>query len=182
MTCIVALAHEGKVYMGCDSAGVCGYSLQVRADPKIYRVGEFLFGFTSSFRMGQLLGYKFTPPDHDPRLPVEKYMVTEFIDKLRECLKAGGFAKKDSEVESAGTFLVAYKQRIFYVGNDYQVGENTDPYNACGCGEDLALGSLFSTQQHAQFELTPSERVKLALQAAERFSAGVRAPFRIETL
>ncbi len=54
MTCIAAVAHEGNVWMGADSAGVSGLALAVRRDPKIYRVGDFLFGFTSSFRMGQL--------------------------------------------------------------------------------------------------------------------------------
>lgn len=52
MTCVVALKHDGRVYMGADSAGVGGYSLQIRNDPKIYRVKDLLFGFTTSFRMG----------------------------------------------------------------------------------------------------------------------------------
>ena len=43
MTCIAAVAHEGNVWMGADSAGVAGLALAVRRDPKIYRVGDFLF-------------------------------------------------------------------------------------------------------------------------------------------
>jgi hypothetical protein len=56
MTCIVGIVENGKVYMGGDAAGVNGYSVRVRKDPKLFKVGEFLFGYTSSFRMGQLLG------------------------------------------------------------------------------------------------------------------------------
>lgn len=43
--------------MGCDSAGVGGWHLQLRADPKVFHVGHFLIGYTDSFRMGQLLRF-----------------------------------------------------------------------------------------------------------------------------
>ncbi len=181
MTCIVALKHEDVIYMGADSAGVGGLSLTVRNDPKIYRVGEVLFGFTTSFRMGQLLGYSFRMPLRDPVITVEKFMVTDFIDAVRTCLKNGGYAKKDNEVEHGGTFLVAYNKRLFYIDSDYQVGEAKLPFDACGCGQDLALGSLYSTSK-ASPAIPPRERIQLALEAAERFSVGVRGPFLIEEL
>jgi len=57
MTCIVGLIDKEskKIYMGGDSAGVANYSLSVRKDPKVFKRYGFIFGFTSSFRMGQLL-------------------------------------------------------------------------------------------------------------------------------
>ena len=181
MTCIVALKHRGAVHMGADSAGVGGYSLMVRQDPKIYRNGPVLFGFTSSFRMGQLLGHAFRMPLRSPELSLDKFMVTDFIDAIRKCLKDGGYAKKDNEVESAGRFLVAYASEIFMVDSDYQVGRPTAPFDSVGCGADLALGSLATTERIAR-SLHPQARLTLALQAAEDMSAGVRAPFRFEVL
>lgn len=175
MTCIAAVAEAGVVWMAADSAGVAGLALTVRRDPKIYRVADFLFGFTSSFRMGQLLGYKFSPPQHHAEWDIERYMTTVFVDALRQTLKDGGFARNDSGVEQAGEFLVGYRGRIFRVCSDYQVGENVDPFDAVGCGADLALGAL-----HATREKSPAERVLMALEAAEAFSAGVRRPFRVE--
>lgn len=176
MTCIVAVAQGGNVWMGADSAGVVGLSLRMRNDPKIYRVGKFLFGFTSSFRMGQLLGYKFNPPEQ-VSMSDEKYMATVFVDELRETLKAGGFVKTDNGVESGGTFLVGYHGHIFKIYDDFQVAEAVEPYDACGCGEDIALGALFASRG-----LPPGERVHLALEAAQTFSAGVRAPFICRSL
>lgn len=175
MTCIVAVAHKGDVWMGADSAGVAGTRLTVRRDPKIYRVGDFLFGFTSSFRMGQLLGYTFKPPQHPSELGVERYMNTVFIDALRDCLKAGGYARTNNGAEEAGLFLVAYRARIFRVDDDYQVGESGEAFNAVGCGADLALGALHATRDKA-----PADRVEVALGAAEAFSAAVRRPFLVE--
>jgi hypothetical protein len=162
--------------MGADSAGVTGLSLAVRRDPKIYRVGDFLFGFTSSFRMGQLLGYKFNPPQHHGEWSIELYMTTYFIDALRDTLKSGGCARTDNGAEVAGEFLVGYRGHIFRVCSDYQVGENMEPFDAVGCGAELALGALHATRDNSN----PNDRVIMALEAAEAFSAGVRRPFRVE--
>ena len=75
MTCIVGLVHEGVVYIGGDSAGVAGLSLTVRADEKVFQNGEFLMGFTTSFRMGQLLRYSLKPPCSYPDDDINQYMV-----------------------------------------------------------------------------------------------------------
>ena len=106
MTCIVGLVHEGVVYIGGDSAGVGGMSLTVRADEKVFQNGEFLMGFTTSFRMGQLLRYSLKPPRRHPDDDIHQYMVVDFINAVRECLKSGGYASKKNDVESGGTFLV----------------------------------------------------------------------------
>lgn len=177
MTCIVAIAHEGIVYMGADSAGVAGMQLSVRRDPKIYQVGDFLFGFTTSYRMGQLLGYSFTPPTRKPEESTERYMTTTFVDALRLTLKLGGYAKTENGVEQSGEFLVGYRGRVFRICADYQVGENHAAFDAVGCGSDIALGAMYACD-----DKPPTERIRRALLAAESFSAGVRAPFMIAKL
>ena len=177
MTCIAAFVQDGAVWMGADSTGVGGYDLTVRADQKIFRNGEMLFGFMSSFRMGQLLRHALTIPDHDPRVDDEKYLTVTFIDAVRECLKGKGWARKNNEQEAGGTFLIGYRGRLFQVEDDYQVGIATDGFDACGCGGQIAKGALF-----ASTHLKGEARVEMALKAAERFSAGVRGPFHITCL
>lgn len=177
MTCIVALAQNGALWMGADSAGVGNYRLQIRRDPKIYRVGDMLIGFTTSFRMGQLLGYRLTLPHHREDWSVEKYMHIEFIDAVRNVLKSGGYSRTKDGTEEAGTFLVGYRGRIFQICDDYQIAETEAGFDAVGSGIDVALGSL-----HTSVGLQPQERVTLALEAAARFNAGVHAPFIVEML
>ncbi len=179
MTAIVGLIDDGKIYMGADSAGVNGWLQHTsRADQKVFERKKFLFGFTSSFRMGQLLQYKMGIPLHDPEKEVFAYMVEDFVEAVRSCLKTGGYARKDNEEESGGTFLVGYRSRLFRIDGDYQVGESIIGYDACGCGEQPALGSLHST---AGIEsLKPKQRIQMALEAAQEFSAGVREPFHIK--
>ena len=128
MTCIVGLVDDGRVWMGGDSAGVAGWDLTVRADRKVFRNGPYVMGFTSSFRMGQLLRHGFEPPS-PPEQPgdLEAFMATTFIDAVRERLKAGGWAVKNLEQEQGGTFLVGVSGRLFEIGSDYQVGYRRRP-------------------------------------------------------
>ncbi|CAJ6179748.1 Uncharacterised protein [Burkholderia pseudomallei] len=175
MTCIVAVKHETGIYMDADSAGVGGWTVWDRLDPKIYRVGPFLIAFTTSYRMGQLLGHSLSVPDHREGVDTFAFMCTTFVDAVRECLKKGGFAHRENEREEGGTFLCAYRGRVFRVESDYQIGESATNFDACGCGQEFALGSLYSTSG-----MEPEQRVRTALCAAQRFSAGVREPFLIE--
>lgn len=178
MTCIVGIAHKGSVFIGGDSAGVSGLDVDRRKDRKVFRNGDFIFGFTSSFRMGQLLNYALEPPEYDETNEM-KFMTTTFINAIRECLKEGGFAKREKEVEEGGTFLVGFRGKLYTVYDDYQVAENLNGIASVGCGESYAKGSLFTT---ANMKKPPKERILLALKAAEEFSGGVSSPFFIETL
>ena len=83
--------------------------------------------------------------------------------------------KNKNEVETGGVWLVGYRGRLFYVGDDYQVGEYACGFGAVGCGEGYALGALFALHNGGK----PKKRIMIALRAAEYFSAGVRGPFRV---
>jgi ATP-dependent protease HslVU (ClpYQ) peptidase subunit len=174
MTCIVGLRHGGKVYVGGDSAGVSGWDVTVRVDPKAFVSGPYAMGFTTSFRLGQLLQFRLKLPE-PPRGPKRLYpfMVREFVEATRECLKTGGVATREKEAEQGGTFLVGVRGRIFIVESDYQVVEPAAPFAAIGSGAPYALGSLATSKGD------PVARVRQALAVAERFCAGVRGPFRI---
>lgn len=177
MTCVIGLIDKDKIYMGADSAGVSGLGLSIRADQKVFIKGDFIMGFTASFRMGQLLQYNLQIPSHHRGTDSFEYMVTSFVNAVRECMKNGGFAEKKDEKEKAGTFMVGHQGRLFRIDSDYQVAENVLPYDAIGCGENIALGALFVSGH-----LKPKERILRALEASEQFSSGVRRPFVIREL
>jgi hypothetical protein len=174
MTCIVGLVQNGRVFIGGDSAGLYDWDLVVRSDKKVCVNDGFAMGFTSSFRMGQLLAYALKPPQLKPGADIMRFMVTEFIDSVRECLKNGGWARRDNDVENGGHFLVGYKGRLFHVNNDYQVGESACGFHAVGCGATAAIGAL-----HVMPKMNPKKAVLTALAVAEKCSGGVRAPFNV---
>lgn len=178
MTCIVGLLDGDKIYMGADSAGVANsYALAIRADEKVFIKDNFIMGFTTSFRMGQLLRYKLQISPRAESIDVFEYMVTSFVEAVRKCLKDGGFAEEKDKQETGGTFLVGYAGRLFKITGEYQVEERLLSFTATGCGADIAFGVLFANKH-----LEPKERILQALEAAEYFSAGVRRPFIIKTL
>ncbi len=180
MTCIVGIIDKKTktVFIGGDSAGVGNYSIRLRKDPKVFIRGPFIMGFTTSFRMGQLLmsDERFRVRPQASYESNYEYMVSAFVPAIQKLFESGGYLEENNKVKTGGTFLVGYKGDLFCVEDDFQVAEHHDEFNACGCGEDYALGSLHSTKKS---KLSPAERVYEALEAAEYFSAGVRRPFNI---
>lgn len=173
MTCIVGIEHEGHVYIGGDSAGVSGLDVTGRVDEKVFVNGPFIMGFTTSFRMGQLLRYAFKPPKKPKGYDDMQYMTTTFVDAVRKCYESKGFLTKKDNVDEGGNFIVGYRGTMYDVESDFQVGRLTLPYHAIGCGGRYALGALYTMKQ----TLDPEIRIRQALAAAAQFSGGVRAPF-----
>ena len=178
MTCIVGIVKRksGNILIGGDSAAVDVSSgdMSTRKGSKVFESLGFVYGYTSSFRMGDILQYSFVPPPIND-LSVDNYIRTCYIDSLRECLEKKGYGhKKDGDV--GGDFLVGFRGRLFHIRSDYQVGESTDFYDACGIGRSIALGALHATKD---LRVADDRRIMMALSAAEAFSAYVRGPFNI---
>ena len=190
MTCIVATTDGQKVVLGGDSAGVREYEMRVRANAKVFRVGSYGIGFTSSFRMGQILQHSTElpepPTDADPDA-LERFMVLEFVNALRQLFKASGFEKtvtltrspqfSESGQEVAGVFLVGVAGQIFEIREDYHVARPATPFAAVGWGAQLAFGALHALEGFP--ELSLHERTMKALEASEAYSSAVRGPFQV---
>ena len=177
MTCIVGLVDKSNIYLGGDSAGINAFnlSISIRNDVKVFINGPFIMGFTTSFRMGQLLQYKFDPPKQTAAQDDMKYMVTDFIDSVRQCFAYNGFGSMSDKADNVGgNFLVGYNGTLYNIDSDFQVGIPKCGYDSVGCGSDLALGSMYSTVGKK-----PEDRITKALEAASQFSAGVAPPFLI---
>jgi len=178
MTGIVGIVGRGSVWLAGDRAGVeDGHYFTTVTQPKVFRNGDLVIGYTSSFRMGQLLQHRFTPPalPNDPA-QLDRYMATEFADAVRATLRDGGWLKRECEREAGGTYLVGTMGRLFTADGDFNFHEREDGFDACGSGVSVALGALYATRDA---EADPAERAVLALSAASRFTATVRGPFDV---
>ena len=171
MTCIIGLVSDGKVYMGGDSAGASGWLVRAVRSPKVFEVGPFIIGYTTSFRMGEILQYHLSVQPQNGESDHE-YMVCQFVEAVRATLKEHGFAKVENNVEEGGTFLVGYHGHLYSVDGDFQMTEHTDGYDACGCGQGFALGAMMALEG-----LSPKKRIRRALKIAAHFSGGVAGPF-----
>ena len=182
MTCIVGLTDNNKVYIGGDSASASNNRITISAVPKVFGVGDFLIGYTSSWRMGQILQHHFQidaavlPKVGDS---LWEFMVRVFVEEVRSLLKIFGYAKLKDNEETGGQFLVGYCGHLYFIDGDYQVNETINGMDACGSGEKYALGALHATEET---QLNPFQRIDAALEAAAEFCPTVRPPFRTKVL
>lgn len=184
MTCIVGWNAKGKIWMGGDSCGVYDDMKTVRKDPKVFRLGtDYIMAYAGSYRFGQLLRYKFTPPEKPEGKDDYEFLVVDWVDALRITMKDSGFTKVDDNVESiedAGA-IIGYNGKLYILEEDMQIGEIALPYVAMGSGSAYAWGS-FETGWRLSKRMSPRKRIQLALEAASTFSPGVCPPFTIQSL
>ena len=177
MTCIVGFMEKDKVYIGGDSAGVAGLDVTVRGDEKVFVNGEFIFGFTSSFRMGNILRYNFIPPMRKEGLTDLEFLHGDFIDGIMAILAKKKFAKVENNEAIGGAFLFGYRGKLYFIDSDFQLGTSLDNYDAIGCGGNYAKGALSALECAKGF--TPKDKILIALQSAVKHSGGVRPPFHV---
>lgn len=171
MTCIVGLVYDGKVYMGADSAASSGWTTRESGTPKLFRKGPYIIGYTTSFRMGQILHHMIDLPEAESEYD-ESFMVTRFVEAIRVKFKELGFTKIESNQETGGQFLVGVAGKIYEIDSDFQVQINADGMYAIGCGANYALGALYLKRRDS-----PKTSIELALCSAAYFSNGVSVPF-----
>jgi ATP-dependent protease HslVU (ClpYQ) peptidase subunit len=186
MTCIVGIIDRKNrgVIIGGDSAGSDGHVNTPRKDEKVFRIDDFIFGATTSFRMLQLIRYSFVPPKPDQKIgfgtakmseDIFRFMCTDFVDALRHCFKKGGFLGQANGVEFGGGFIVAYKDRLFSIDRDFQVAESLEEFTSVGAGEYFALAAMKALTENT--ELSPILIARKALEVTAHYSTVVRQPF-----
>lgn len=179
MTCIVGIAQGGRVWLGGDNAGfIGGGTILQHNNGKVFKSGEFVMGCAGRRRFGELARYAFKPPAIKIK-DVERYMVTTFIDALREALRGKGYLFSTNGQESADQdngdgMLVGVRGGLYFVGCDFTASMVADGIFSIGCGQDYALGALYATAT-----AEPEVRIGVALAAAERYSDGVVGPFHV---
>lgn len=179
MTCAVGLKANGRVYLGVDSACTSNLiQITARSSGKLFRLGPLLIASSGSRRAPQIIQHclseSFTGIERSPY----EWLVKRLTVTLRRALTEHGSLEKyaDGGADKQDlTMLIAYRNRLFELHEDFQVDEWREPYCAIGAGDQLALGAFFATK-----DLDPMARVRMALCAAAKFQGNVRPPFLIE--
>ena len=180
MTCIVALKHNDKIFMGGDSLGSSSYTKAVRLDEKVFVKDDMIFGFCGSFRMGQILQYVMTSPERPVGISDMKYLVAYWIPNLIDVFHDAGYrgdkgADDHEETRTGGQFLLGYKGTLYGIDSDFQVAIPADQYASIGSGQEFALGSIYTSKKAGVKD--PIKILTVALEAAETFANGVQQPF-----
>lgn len=180
MTCIVGFRDNDSVTLGGDHTSSDDSLLTLSRTPKVFKVGSYVMGHTSSWRLGNILQNVFTPPDDfpdDDRDELHSFMCRHFTGALRACLRKEGWLEKRNEREAGGRFLVGVRGALFVIQNDFSIYEPMAPYAAIGAGTPYALGALHAQQMLGYPAGGALPVIGLALQAAAEHSQYVRPPY-----
>jgi 20S proteasome alpha/beta subunit len=182
MTCIVGVKTDEGIFIGADSFGgnehVAGVykTPKVFGKPKVGHTGAMIFGFTTSWRLGQIL--QNMPAIRKPSEKTDfEFLSTSWIDTIREQMTEAGFGQNDSGREEFGTFILGFNNTLYEVGPDYSIIEPLYNYVVTGSGVLTAYGSLATTE--VMPKVSAKDRILAALSAAEVHEHFVRRPFNI---
>ena len=94
MTCITGMVRDSHVYMAGDLMGSNGFTGRVYPDSKVFTNGDFIIGYTSSFRMGQILEWNWEPPLRQEGITDRNYMQLNVVESLRATFATYGYGVK----------------------------------------------------------------------------------------
>ena len=187
MSCIVGVIEGNKVFMGADSAGTAPQSLEQVSckTPKIYTEGNFIIGMVGSYRGIQLMKdyldlekreeiVREVMPDARPY-----EVISGIVNDMRNIFIDYGFTETKEGRENGGHFLIGYRAGLYLIQPEYDITEPAYPFYSIGNGDMAAFGALYAMADSA---MEPVERIKLALSAAQEFSAAVREPWVIDSV
>lgn len=172
MSCIVGIAENGKVWIGGDSAGIGpDGELQLRKEPKVFKIGDLLIGACGS--PADYQGWVIPNTIFDPSMAAFDWVCFTFLPWLRTIRSA------DADFE----LLIGLRGHLFHVYGTRQVTEELAGFDAAGSGAQVARGALYFFEWDktptGQLKWHPTQRIELALEAAQRFTSTVREPWVI---
>jgi hypothetical protein len=191
MTAIVALTNGQQMCIAGDAAGIAATGeIHIRETPKVFMRDGYAIGFTTSFRMGQLLKYEAAlPPQPAGTDDLEEFMVRAFVPAIRTTFTEHGFSKsltrgkraeamhyEEQGQQTGGRFIVGVRRTLFVIEEDFHVARPQTPYVAIGSGATVAHGALYVLLRE---DHSLGECAELALKAAAFHTGGVRPPFTV---
>lgn len=173
MTCVVGIVDGDSIYMGADSCSSGGDYYETTTEEKVFEKDDFIYGYSGSWRIGQLLRYSFVAPDRTTS-NVKEYFVTDFIDAFKDCIKD----KHNKEESDSWDILVGHCGHLFHIDSYFHVSERSE-HNF------MSIGSGGLTSDGAMYVLDgekPTERILQALEAASKFIMSVCPPFIVKRI
>lgn len=169
MTCIVGIENNGHVMMAGDIQGT-GYNNKiVHTQSKVFVKKGIAFGYTTSYRFGQILehnlGDPVVPDDSDD---IYRWLITTLIPDIKRALKSADY-------EKGGTCLIGVKNQLWEMQDDFSVLRSKLGYASCGSGYEYAMGSMFTSISFGMVMTKSAAAIILkdAIKAAGTFSPSV---------
>lgn len=184
MTCIIGLETPDKVYLGCDSAMIQGWSISYTKQPKIFRLGEFLIGIAGFPRTAQLVKYQLSLKPQLNNQNDFEYLCTEFSKSVKQLLVDNDhIVNQDGDkIIPESSLLFGYRKHLYQMDCNFQITQTIDKFGAIGVGQDLALGAMMAFTFSDYMLLSPEFRIRKSLEISAKYNMGVAKPFKVMSI
>lgn len=172
MTCIVALTDGKDVHMAGDLMAHNGFTGNVLDKSKVFIKEGFIVGYTTSFRMGQILEYAWTPPSKKESQTEDSYIYIDIVNSFREVFSQNGYGNKDGIEDHSGEFIFGYKGRLFLHQQNYSILESNS-FVATGSGGYHAEAAIATMLKHGVYEGEYECLLGSAIEVASSFVSSV---------
>lgn len=159
MTCIIAHATRTSSFIAADKLGSNNFTKAIQSEPKIFekefdsRVLEEGFiptihkdtmtiGYTTSFRMGQLLKHCLVLPEKQPTQSFKEYLVQSVVPAIRTLFREEWGSRADNQDVGGGQFIILHKHKIYEIHEDFCVLEPKNNISAVGSGAYHAIAAM----------------------------------------
>jgi len=142
MTCIVGVEFGDKAVIAGDFLGSNGHTKNINMQSKVFEHSGMIFGYTSSFRFGQVLECMLDdntlyPPTNSN--DTYSWLIRNFIPKLKKTLEENDC--------NAGVALICINNQIWQLHSDFSVLRNENGVSSVGSGEyhaSAAIAAIFN--------------------------------------
>lgn len=163
MTCIMAIeTSDDNVVIAGDYLGSNGFTKTLYSGSKIFRHSNMLFGYTSTFRFGQIIECIL---DDNTLYPPQKkedtysWLIRTFIPKLKKVLK-------DEDYNSGGSAILVVNSQVWALQSDFSVLRADSGVYSVGSGEYHATSSLLTQIAINGGKLPTTEQAKEFIKTA----------------
>lgn len=166
MSVVVAIKDKNRIVVGVDvrMSSCDTYVDSYQRRPKAFHLNgkkDIIIGGVGNIGLVDLLRQTIAEyRDKDlyaiDRAFIVKYIVPAMVVSVRD------YDMTDKEGKLDGVLLLAIRDKAYLITGNYSVEEMVK-YAAEGSGREAALGSLYTT---SNMNMTPEERIKIAIEAA----------------
>ena len=160
MSIIVAVKTDTKIILGSDKRVTEDKTIVSENESKILikelttegyneiTYEKFLIAFTGAYGLFELLK-TFKTPTKASKDTFLEYLYKTFVPRINTYLRKYNFIQDYNGQEGVDwELLIAYKNSLFLVEFNLGIIEIKTPYYAIGAPKDIALGSLYTTNQN----------------------------------
>jgi len=143
MTCIIGYVDtKGNGHIVGDSAGT-DVTYHNRIDlhsAKIFEKGGMLMGYTTSFRMGQILEHCLDFPDRTAGLTDFEYLIKQLVPAFRQAFVGEKYIQDTDK--HGGNFIIVWNGAVYEIQSDFSVFNHSRGFASCGSGSSQAQGFI----------------------------------------